>query len=399
MKRTKLVFAGAALLAAAPCWAAINPSAPGLPQNWNTNARGYRSGIAVGGATRPLSTTDSWAAVMCVECHEVNPSDKITAPSFRSGGYTPSRTADWGTHAVMNIWATAATDAFGTTHSGGGFTGGFAGARSAGEYEKVTAWTTSTGRSKYGNGTAYQSVLTAGDMTCESCHNILVNLGNQLLLGEYSNTNVDTLCIACHGTGGAAETYAGFQANGNLKNFNGASRKRHHVLNGETLNTAAGGPYNPDSDPATNDSIMWAAGYSKELGTGKFASWTYATTIADGAAFAFRNQVNVSGAGTLAGPMTAGDIASGTELRCTSCHRPHNADTGGGAFIFRRGDGTAQPTGTPAVSYVGDKTFAPISTKTKQMGIRRQADASTDYVTSKVYGEYRPLCMGCHVGY
>ncbi|MDF1554081.1 MAG: cytochrome c3 family protein, partial [Deferrisomatales bacterium] len=291
-----------------------------------------------------------------------------------------------GSHTVMT--------ALGSTNSGGGWTGAAAGVRTGGQYMKITAWST-LAQSKYGDPAGYTKDgpaadrATDWDMLCESCHNVLVNAGDQLLVEAYTNASVDTLCVGCHG-GTVGETYAGFHGNGNLKAFGTsisqatytglAGRKRHHVLNAETLDTVAPSPYDPDSDVATSDSVMWAPSYSKELGTGLYATWTEDATspIGEGAVFTFRNLVNVSGVGTLSTAAAAGDIPTGTELRCTSCHRPHNAITNAGAFILRSGNGAATfPSGVGVT------------------GMERQVDNTS----TAVYGEYTPICAGCHQGY
>jgi hypothetical protein len=70
---------------------------------------------------------------------------------------------------------------------------------------------------------------------------------------------------------------------------------------------------------------------------------------------------------------------------CVSCHRPHNAETTAGAFILRRGT-------------VADGFAAGNAANTADGGISRQSDVDTTYA-NKIYGEYVPLCKGCHQGY
>lgn len=413
MKKLAIAVAGAAAMMALPAVAGINPLDPGLPQGWASATYGVNIGDATvlpgtitgAAATTKLSVLDSYSSAMCVECHSRNPSDRITAPSDQAGGLAVTKATHQGSHFVVGQGLVTAT--------GGGVT--VAGVRNDGGYEKLSLWlpggTAGKGLSKYGSKAATfadndilnaQAVQIPGDITCESCHNILVNRGDQLLLGAYANgttsaavgtegaaRNGDQMCVACHGNG--VETYAGFHANGNLRNFNNTARKRHHVL------TDLGGAmaddmvdaafYNPDGDPggiATNDSVMWAPNYSYEIGNGGvFNAWVYDRTVAnDGSeAYAFRNRWNVTGAGTLAQAIATGDIPTTTEIMCVSCHRPHNAETLAGAFILRRG--------IQADGYASGNAAS---------GIQRQRDFNATF-TQKIYGEYVPLCKGCHSGY
>lgn len=396
MRKLSVLLAGAAVSLAATAFAGVNPLDPGLPQNWTTTT--YTTNFVVGDASGALpaedlgrlNTLNSFASAFCVECHTRNPSALIPAPSMNST-YDPS--ADLGSHAVADVVA--------ETNTGGGFAGGSTVdntgtaqtmPRIAGEYEKTTTWApngqTGYGLSKYGDPTpthTRDSQTTAGDMICESCHNVLVNNGNQLTLLTYEDDGAsgalvgDAICVGCHTAGetNAADvigTYSDFHNNDNLSAFligNPAGMKRHHVLDGDTLATAE---YDPDTDPDTNDSLMWAPSYTRELSGG---------LVAAGAAFDFGKGVSSSGQGALSTPLAAGDIATGTSLQCVSCHRPHNAVTTAGAFILRTGDGTAFPGAAGAVPTTG---------------LERQSDTGS-HATAKVYGEYRALCNGCHTGY
>lgn len=432
MKRVSRVLACALALAAAPALAAINPSSPGLPQNWSMEAgTGYFSANGQGYGTQ-TGLNGNPSSAMCVECHSVNPSPHVLAPAERSSYYpfdfTTNQLVDprgtngqnfWGTHAVMNVLATGATDPWGVTNSGGGFSGGFGTQpRDNGEYMRKDAWDTDGqtgfGESKYNVGTtALQDDIASNitswadaDMICESCHNILVNVANpnynttnivnKLLLAEYDDNTDDTLCVGCHGagTGNAGATYADFHANDNLANFDKSARKRHHVLTGDTLSSTN---YDPDNNPATNDSIMWAPSFSDKLDASwcstPYAAITPGITLADGTTVKFRGACNVSGVGTRSSSNTAGDIVNvdANTINCSNCHRPHNAMTQSGAFIFRTGNGGDYPgqAGTSGTT---------LNTSDMDYGIRRQSDVG-DWTTTKIYGEYQNLCDGCHQGY
>ncbi|TAL18688.1 hypothetical protein EPN96_00860 [bacterium] len=410
MKKLAAAVAGVTALIAYPAIAGLNPFDPGLPQGWTSTVYTTVVGDAAvlpgtidgTAATTKLSVLDSYTSAMCVECHSRNPSDRITAPSTHAGGIAILPGTHQGSHTV------AGPNAAGRSNSGGGWNP----ARVAGQYEKTTLWlpgaSAGKGFSKYGTHDAVYSdndLLAAaaasvpGDVTCESCHNILVNRGDQLLLGAYADgpssaavgaeagaRNGDQICVACHGKG--AETYAAFHANGNMRNFNNTAMKRHHILSDgaaamvDDLVNAVN--YDPDVNAATNDSVMWAPNFSYEQGNvGTYNAWVYTNTVASNntVPYIFRDRWNVTGAGTLAAAIATGDIPTTTEVMCVSCHRPHNAETTTGAFVLRRGTlATAFPAGGAAT------------------GIQRQSEFDNTFAT-KLYVEYVPLCKGCHTGY
>lgn len=410
--KIKILTMGLAVgLTASLALAAINPLAPGLPGQLNAPAAPATWAVTAGRGYDAAATAlaGNPASAMCVECHYTNPSVRAmgltgTGDVFEGGTtYNVDRATMTGSHTVMA--------SVGFTNSGGGFLGGAsAGPRTGREYMKATTWSTGA-YSKYGSGAAYATVTAPGsgdpDLICESCHNVLINSGNQLLVGTYDNQLDDTMCVNCHAAAATTQDYAGFHQNGNLPAFGSSAaqaaitglvgRKKHHVLNKNTtagwrdmVNTAAAGPYNPDSLATTSDSVMWAPSYTKELGTGAYNGWTYDSTVAEGSEYKFRNLVNVTGTGTLAQALAAGDIPTdgnattpANSLLCVSCHRPHNAETSAGAFIFRNGTGSV---------------VAPIYSAVTADGLTRQADVG-NYTGTKVYGEYKNLCNGCHAGY
>lgn len=399
MKRISILIAGAAVLMALPSFAGINPNDPGLPQGWTTTK--YTANFLVGNTTSTdtterLSQDNSYASAFCVECHGLNPSALILTPEVGGGVNAAALLAQIGSHTVA--------DAIGDSNTGGGYVGGslrdrrsgttvtITQPRTAGQFEKLLAWGPSAnannddkGLSKYGitgTETRNSTVASAGDMICESCHNVLVNAGDQMLLEQFGHDGTagnDKICLGCHGAGASGgdvvntvASYANFHDNGNLSPFlmpNTAGQKNHHVMNGDALDITANGPYNPDADTGTNDSIMWAPSFTREL---------VGTTIGAAADFAYRDNVNLSGQGTYDQPLAAGDIGTGTTMvMCNSCHRPHNAMTKAAAYILKTGTG-------------GDFTVGAGIT-----GIETRHSASGD----AQYVEYLPLCAGCHQGY
>lgn len=397
MRKLALLVAGAAALSAAPALAYLSTTDFGLPQAWT---------FATNDGYGAIAATYNNASAMCVDCHTVNPSKLIYTPSDATGGPTidPASTAMRGSHTVMNALMTGKT-LFTYTNSGGGFPGGYGpGPHDDGSYMKGSAWTGLAGgatmESKWNTATAlplasgYEvtnsvNVGNAG-LICESCHNIRRNTGNSaMLLGAYADNGADTLCLQCHTHG--TNTYASFHTNDKLAGFAGVlARKRHHVLTGDTFTVANYG--------TGNNSVMWAPTFSDKV-VGAWCTTPYTTQAAatdlTGAVVSFRNECNVSGVGARLNTAVTGDIVplSASDIKCTNCHRPHNAMSGGGAFILRTGAnagtdyaGNAGGSGQALGDNIG-------------WGIRRQNDVGTYGIGSKIYGEYNVLCNGCHQGY
>lgn len=400
MKRYVIIVAGALSVTAGAALAAMGPTF-GLPQGWSiTNTRGYGTQAGLNGNP---------ASAMCVECHTVNPSDRILQVSNPAGaGLAMDRTnaAHRGSHFVMNQQAGAANAPWNITNTKGGFTGGFANTGDAADkYEKLSAWTIG-GTSKYQNKALTALGNTAagagGDMICESCHNIIhntaTNSDNDLLLGTYQDNVDDGICLGCHNQDETLANRGGFHTKDNLPAFAGTTvRKRHHVLTGDTLTDAYYGTTGVSS-------TMWAPSASNRLSTA-WCTTPYGApgTLIDldltvGAAIAFREACNVAGQGSRLNTavVALGNIAptGANAINCSNCHRPHNAMSSSGAFLFRMGENAKGDfTGN-----VGAGKFTGLTNASMYYGLRRQADVDTTYA-AKVYNEYRPLCAGCHYGY
>lgn len=391
MRLTTVLLAGTLALVAGSATAAINPADPGLPASWTflTEARGYGTPDVV----------KNGASSMCVECHSVNPSPHIVVPSDQKTLGIDNTSRFWGSHTVMNALQNAAIVTY--TNSGGGFVGGFGNApRDGGEYfnnATSTRWE-SGAESKFAVGDTFTSVaqgetgyaVGTANLICESCHNIVTNLGANLLLDVYEDNGDDALCLKCHST--SALSIEGFHGNDNLPAFFGTTaRKRHHVLTGDVFDPALYGT-------TGNSSVMWAPIFSTPLAE----AWCTDRTAKPGSAdlanvtddtVTFRNKCNVGGQGAKATGALTGDILAvdADTITCGNCHRPHNAMSGGGAFILRAGKAVADGFDFPG------KSSATSATSGIGYGIRRQADVGA--YTNKVYGEYVGLCQGCHVGY
>lgn len=415
MKRSTIVLAGALSLTAGAALAALGPQF-GLPQGWSmTNTTGYGAQVGVNGNP---------ASAMCVECHTVNPSDRILQVSGLGGPAALDTTAvNRGTHAVMNVQAGAANAPWAVTNSGGGFLGGYGpGPRDGGQYYRRGTsggganWASGATSKFQGTAANLNTVLEGGagfavatsDLVCESCHNLVINTAtvadNDLLVGTYADNLNDGICTGCHSQDETAAGRQAFHANDNLPAFAGNTvRKRHHVMGGDALTDAYYGLTGVSS-------TMWAPSASNRL-AGAWCTTPYATlapgTTTDlnlgggGAAIAYRGECNVAGSGTrvIANIPALGDIkpqaANGANaINCVNCHRPHNARSTSGAFILRWGDTSKGD----FVGNVGAGKFTGLTNASRFYGLRRQLDVDTNY-SAKVYQEYRPLCAGCHYGY
>jgi cytochrome c553 len=166
-------------LASAPfAFAGINPANPGFPTVTTVFGNSY---------------DNNFYSAVCVVCHTRNPSSR-----------TPD-TAGLGSHFI---------------YGGAGLLTGNTG------NEKLTAWA-SGGVSRYGKtGDNVNVAGVAGELICESCHNMLRNTGrNKLLANDNEATDPSALCEGCH-----AKTGAG-----------------HHLLTGEPSTLHPGNLSNADS--------------------------------------------------------------------------------------------------------------------------------------------------------
>jgi hypothetical protein len=186
----------------------------GLPQNWFPT---------LGRGLAPIGALNGNAlSGMCVECHFSNPSARIPPRgTIPVGDPEPLHR---GSHFVRHR-LDGVDRVTGNT-----------------SWEKLDAWT-SGGLSKYGNFGLRQSATgVAGDLVCESCHNLLRNLANSsgrnvLLLERYDGVTGDAaLCRGCH----SAVT----------------GPPNHHPL-GTADNTNDAGTRNPPLDTAKSGGVRY----------------------------------------------------------------------------------------------------------------------------------------------
>jgi len=439
MKRIMIITASA--IAAGVLWgssanAVLSLNNPGLPQGWTlADIKGY--GLYNNVLGNP-------ASAMCVECHTVNPSDRIPAPSNINarvyltppggGGGFPDGATVLASHYVSNKSAQAAQTDPTWSHSGGGFLDGFTSYREGGEYlpGDPVSWAGGA-RAKFRDESNTTTLITINHdvppyqdvnagMICESCHSLLANVGNSLIRDTYSDNGDSTICIRCHnGAQSAVPVLTEFHNNDNLPIFGQTAnrRKRHHVLTGDVLIVEQEGVNGVTDDNihydgvSSTDGRMWAPLATNAFGTGWCGSGAFGNTrgaaldltMANPNPIEFRNTCNISGQGTrlfsdvqnyqsvTSTSGEGGDIrpANASSVTCANCHRPHNAMTGSGAFILRTGGGSD-------FGGVGFGYFAGVNTSDPTYYIRRQVDMGA-FSGQKIYKEYTPLCVGCHQGY
>jgi hypothetical protein len=353
----------AAMLAAVPAMAGLNPADPGLPL-----ADGFVAATASNGGSS-----------MCVDCHTANP---LAARTYAG--------------AAKYAWQTAHADFLGShfvglgTNSGGGITNAGAGLapRTGGEYFQTAAWTTSGGFSKYMNAAgdsviadnslqanvAVVGVANTDHITCESCHSIVVNVaGGRNLLGggatDGSGTQVagkiggdnTGICEECHGDMTVAS--------GN----NSPDGNNHHVL---SLATNAADII---SDAKAAAGLLWTRAASATGTDGRSTNTdpAYAAGLMPEVGYQVRGTFNGSSwQGGLAGKDTGG------AFNCTDCHAVgHGGRTDTGARIFRSGLATE----------VGNNVNSGIFRLEDSIQLPVVGVSTTVWTNDKGY------CEGCHV--
>jgi hypothetical protein len=274
----------------------MNPASPGLPAVDNV----YQGQPAEGIPNNNVSA-------MCVSCHSPVPRD----------GKTGHFVSHYSTEDGDNRTTTAAGES---------------------TKERTSAWSGSGWASKYGNFNTWTSDNTAtGEMICESCHNLVMNVagGNNLLESSLPGDSrpaqpntltsaTTTLCEGCHVSG----TLTG-----------------HHAMTGDTLS---------DGTTLSTADTGFTRGYvnpdTEMGGTGSGVKYPAADT-----------------------------------LPCLSCHgNGHSGFTFTGARITQKGD-SRDPGDPPGTGVVGiDNT-----------GIDRQYDIDQTGV-NRMITNYTPLCDACH---
>lgn len=210
--------------------------------------------------------------------------------------------------------------------------------------ERLNAWTGSGGKSKFGNFSATPASVTdaAGEMICESCHNIKSNVvgGNNLL--EYSfptdgrpaqpNTLTSvstTLCEGCH----VSDTLPG-----------------HHPMTGDL--TSLGGVLS-NADPASAFTRVFVDNTNPlPYGVGSTSEVIY---------------------------------PGANRMTCITCHgNGHTGWAGTGATILRRG-------------WAGAASISPVGPGSAVVGVDTSGlDRQSDFTPNRLITNWQPLCDACH---
>jgi len=409
MKKTAIailaVFAFAAAALTGVAIAGINPVNFGLPLvNLATGDNNFYN-LTV------ANVPGQQASVMCVACHSRNPGSRDLYRTTNGFGYM-------GSHFVTQFFSANETS------KGGGYSDGSGvkarGSRSAAASAIYMADNTSGnltvgngwyGVPKYGvnagvpDNTYAPRTATNPQMICESCHNIVRNIGPAKLLaygmangtttsgtaGSAKGSQVPVLCIGCHGDMNAAinaewqlhpiqpsgETWVGTQHHRNTAGttpppYLGSASPATTNDMAQVLAADYGVP--PLSGQVINggSNQMWAAGRG-QLGTAAYPDHALnfaATGNTRMKPMADNNQIQPNAA---------------TQLLCTNCHRAHNADSSAGATILMRGSDTATAIGTGTVAS---------SVATAYYGLNRMNDKGG---RGAAFNSTNPLCLACHL--
>jgi len=374
--------------------AGINPANPGLP-GVDTSLTGNDNNFYASLGT----VTSNKGSVLCVACHTRNPAAR-TQYRVNKGGWNYV-----GSHFV--------TRNFADTAKGGGYTDGTSpknvrrttnnyigdnvGQQNPGLMTVANGW---YAMPQYGRLTAgvidnnwpagVAIGANAAQMICESCHNIVNNIGpNKLIATGFANgatttgagldtkgTTTPVLCFGCHGamdSGVNAEwqyhpvatgvTWVGTQHHRNSQGATGTGRYFGSA-------TPLAGHNMGQMDPAyyTATQQMWAAGPGS-LTAARALQWTGSRMKA----VADNNQIL--------------STTGGSQLLCTNCHRAHNTDSSVGATILMRGD-----LAISATTLIGLEPV-PTSATNAYTGLTRMADQGG---RGAAFNSTNSLCLTCH---
>lgn len=368
-------------------FAGINPGNVGLPTV-------LPASMGLDGYANTISPIDNnKGSAMCVDCHGRNPSRHVTgAVNTRIGSH-------WVTKSFLD------------TGSSGGYPGDGGKASTNGRYLHRGPWSRTTadnnisstlGLSKYGliSGTTVQPNLVPPTATstvdntyqiiCESCHNIVRNVGDNKLLAvaganwDNGTTNFyygAVLCVGCHG-----DMSDGI--NNEAPYFAAAGNPQDHHVNDITQGLATEfyrgtGASNRTMNIIDNAFYTAARMWAVQPGMLSGLARSYAFTPAQDP-------------GIKAAPITVTNGlavgASGT-LHCNNCHRPHNAVSSTGSLIIQAGR-----SGTPT-----DFTFGllPVPATTGALDadgvmVRQRDKGSPKTFANKLIQDDNGLCAGCH---
>lgn len=387
--KTAIGVALAVLLAGA-AYAGINPANPGLPAlDLSLSQDNNFFGI------NDTSVAGNQGSVMCVKCHTRNPGARTQI------GYTGSGQNWRGSHFV--------TLNYNDTSEGGGYDDGTNTGKNVSRTNRAanrfytaanaTAWAANP---EYGvlasadnvgvNSTDPNAV--AAQMICESCHNIVRNVGANKLLARGSANDNALLCVGCHGDMDPVISAEWMYHPADNAAWTGTAHHRNsHSTDADTYYYGAAADLAQTAYDMialqraywTGNNQMWSVNYgilaSGGRTIGATTGWTQERMNQGG--YDNVNTVNtvtglgVSPAGNLTG-MGAG------VLICTNCHRAHNATSSTGATILLRGTDTTTQMGDIAEQ---------LSNANAYLGLQRMQDKGGRL---GAFNSLNPLCLACH---
>lgn len=391
--------------------AGINPATYGLPNVTlaPTDNSFYSLTVA--------SVPGARGSVMCVACHTRNPSARTDFATLNfPGTIAGARVNYMGSHWV--------TRTFADTSKGGGYTDGtspknvrrptnvyFAdnvGQNNAGGMLVANGW---YARPKYGvlisgaPDNTYDSTV-GTQLICESCHNIVKNIGPaKLIASAFANgattshaakgTQDPDLCIGCHGNmnAGGATAVTGLSGEWQLHPLTGGAESwggtQHHRNTSSHATPFYFGSATPIPN-ATHDMGLMARSYygTGGVGGGQVISGARYQMWAAGAGTLVDHAVNSATTERLKGTaLDNAQIGTSTNyLLCTNCHRAHNADgTAGGTILMRGSMAVATALGTGALP--------DLTTVNAPRGMFRMEDKGG---RTSAFNSTNPNCLACH---
>lgn len=366
--------------------AGINPASYGLPPVT------FTSGAATDNLFYNVAVTvpGKQASAMCVKCHTRNPSHRTQYRATAGIDYV-------GSHFV--------TRTFTDTNPGGGYPDSDKGVRSAPIYmADNTAGALGAnfvGVPKYGalvggvpDNTINRAIGTypgtSAQIICESCHNIIRNIGPAKLIAQgfangaaTSGAGINTkgttdphLCIGCHGRMDSGVN-AEWKLHPDAAGSTWVGTQHHRNTSATSVYAGSGTPLNP-ADMGTMAAAyytpvqqMWAVGPGSLTGSRALNYTSAPPPLGRISPMNDNNQI----------------MPSTGRLVCTNCHRAHNADSSAGATILMRG--SMAPI---ASNRIGTGTL-PTDNNTTYWGVRRMSDKGG---RSAAFDTTNPHCLACH---
>jgi predicted CXXCH cytochrome family protein len=230
---------------------------------------------------------------------------------------------------------------------------------------------------------------TGAQMICESCHNIVKNIGPRKLIADGRANKNAALCVGCHGDmdGAISAEYQLHPLTAGTWSGTHHHRNSHSALSDTLYKGSAtqisatthnmgtmDRAYYPDNN-ATAPIQMWAPSFGTLGASARPITCTAATNprMQDGCPDNGQIRVGSNDTGT-----------GGGTIICTNCHRAHNAVSSAGATILM--------SGVDNVTRIGN-IGNPTGVTQANWGAFRMTDQGG---RDQAFNTTNPLCLACH---